>query len=80
MLQVHYYERVGREATTFRLEEQLGVFLIPESMLRAGGTEFRIKLEKKVTTRHVGALELPIATNARIVNLIDHVYKDKEHE
>ena len=41
VLEVNYYERVGRECTAFSLHEELGTFLVPESMLRAGGTTLR---------------------------------------
>lgn len=80
VLQVEYYERVGKEATTFRPEQGLGVCIIPESMLRAGGKEFPVSLEERRATRYVGALMLSDALNARILNLIDHVYKDDEYE
>jgi len=80
VLEVNYYERVGREDTAFRLADELGVFLIPESMLRAGGAVLPITLNPRAgTRRHAGALDLSPNLNTRMLHLIDQVYKDKEY-
>lgn len=45
MVKVVYYERTTREKRKFQYKEELGVFIVPAIMIRAGGSVSKIDLQ-----------------------------------
>lgn len=76
VLQGWWYDRLGKREDLYEFKEQLGLFTVPASMLRAGGQEIPIKLSKyKHNARY---LVLEESTRLAIDNAIDTAFRDRE--
>ena len=76
-----YFELVPRTTDLYELREDLGVFSVPSRMLRAGGPTEPIQFLEESRSRRSNSRKfyrLPHTTAARIIDLIENVYKDKD--
>ena len=67
VVEVYYYDRLATASDSFRLREDLGVFCIPTSMLRAG-VEPRIKLTPQSARPERAALNCGVSAGATVTN------------
>ena len=80
----HYYEATSRnDPTLFEYRPDLGLFVVPAAMLRAGGKQDPIKLASHPmrasrTSRQRELFKLACECKTRIDYLIEHIYKDSE--
>jgi hypothetical protein len=82
-LKVIWYHRVDGESLIFRYAPELGDFLVPEIMLRAGAGSTKLSLEDVpgVGTRGASSkVELSKSLDEAIIYQIDHIYHDQEYE
>ena len=84
-----YYQQVGRDESLYEHRPELGVFTVPASCLRAGGSQDPVPLspyEGRAAGRRAGNasanegrfFNISDSVRERIMYLIDHIYKDKE--
>lgn len=69
-----------RDDSVFQFRPELGNFIIPERMLRAGGSVEPLTLTLPTHATRAQYLTLPYEQKDRILHLIDHVYCDQEYE
>ncbi len=77
---MEWWDHVGRHSRVYEFRPQLGRFLIPERMLRAGGSSEELQLQPYVGARALRSqpqyFELPEEKDNRIKDVIKHVFND----